>query len=287
MSSPRLLSYFLWDLIPILLLISGLLVFACCVLKYTLNPSNEEYKVLLIKAIKEYYSRVWKKKSKNITLPECLKEERDINSSTYAVYIFALCASISYVLTVMWDAFLITRQRDNCVEGLHCYIFDGQPNVLLQRPLNCTNFDQENFDSESFSIFCYKYAYNFTGVLTDAGGSMAFIGIEFLIVARVFRFFFEEKTEEEKKSNSDKKKKSKDVESTMNTGNNHKSIKTICPKVFFMLTVSFGAIIFIYLPTILFSSLKVYLFSDVTKVIQHIILVAHILLASLIPWCHI
>ena len=318
----KLAFYFLLDLIPI----SVAFVLLPVLFGIVLYCSNRKkwLKDLLVSVMEKYFKQVGRKKSK--TAKETrnkLTSEIDISkvsfedSTIYGIFLFASCFSLVYVFAQVCDAFIVRVQQDNCVDGLDCYLFNGQINILKE-PLNCTDYTGDFVDSNQFAIFCYKLAWDLNRLFDDLGGALASIGIEFLLIAglsqRVSRCLYGEKDEEDEQ-NLEQNLEQNGEEEGQNGGKHRQNVgreileaksenerknaedgsepggkkitrdRKILYHIIMLALAIVTAFVANFVPVIgIRPGWDVYLLSDVTKPFQHVTITFHILLAFSIPW---
>ena len=173
-------------------------------------------------------------------------------------------------------------QQGNCVDGLDCYLFDGQLTTLKKAPLNCTDFSGDlalDFvDSNRFRMFCYKFAWDYNRVSKDLGGALASVGIEFLLIAglsqQASRCWYREKDEVDVQYDGGEtlELKSEDERRNVEGGSkpgkekNKFCLKVVPYHISMLVVASATAFVVIFIPvTLLWPGWDVYLLSDITN----------------------
>ena len=306
MGCHKLVCYFLADFLPILiafvLLLTGLPVVLCC------SKRCKRLKDFVVFLMEQYFKQVGEKKSKTAKMSK-LTSEIDIskvkfdNPKIYGTFLLAACFSLTYVAAQLWDAFVVRVQQDNCVDGLDCYLFDGQlPLTTLKKPpLNCTDFARDFagdlVDSNRFRIFCYKLTWDYNRVSKDFGGALASAGIEFLLIAglsqQATRCWYREKDQvgvqydggETLELKSEDERRNVEGGSKPGKKKNKFCLKVVPYHIGMLVVASATAFGVIFIPVIiLWPGWDVYLLSDITKPIQHFTSTMQILIAFSIPW---
>lgn len=290
MSSRRLLDYYLADLLFIL--IATFIICVVAFVVFCISVRCKEVKEFVSSVMTKYFSHVWSKSNSDAKTVGLVLSDYENNlkkNSVFLVFLLAFTCSICYVVALLWDAFLLKIQQDNCVEGLDCYMFNGDRNVLCQRPLNCSSLATDYPMSDDFTIFCYKYVFDFSRVLNDAGGALVSIGIEFLVIAAVSRFLSEKvcfSKSEEKENKGQKKEESKEGKESKEVKDNEPGVIMLCcySNCVFFLAIFVLCFIIVIPQVIIRPAWDVYFFSDVTKPFQHVAIGLHIFFAFCIPW---
>ena len=176
-------------------------------------------------------------------------------------YAAAFCLVSSFI--ALWDSMWIKVQQDNCVEGLDCYIFNGQGrDVLCDRPLNCSEeLLLDTLNSSGFKIFCYSIDLDIPRGFSAAGGTLSTAAIQFLTsVAMVMKISMYGKCD----CNS-----------------------YTLGKVLYHVVATISALVYIcvtLIPPIKEENLQIYFHSDITKPLQVIVYFFFTILALNIPW---